>query len=191
MTAGDMFGASPENALQPLPVLVVTDHPTTSRWLLLLFGDPYFHVTLATSFVDAKNLLRERKPALLVAAIQLGEFNGLGLVLRAKELNPELRAVVFSRVPDPVLQADAESLGATFVSLPIEPLELRAAIIRTLFQPAISAGAPIRAPFERRRGGSAAPQARISLGVVERQRRDALFPRPSGALVNFDSRAES
>jgi DNA-binding response OmpR family regulator len=192
MKLGDPFGLLPQNPADRLPVLVVTDHPTASRWLLLLFADTYFHVTLATSFAEAKNLLSDRKPALLVSAVQLGEFNGLGLVLRAKAANPELRAVVLSRVADPVLQADAEKLGATFVSLPIEQLELRAAIIRTLFQPAISGVAPIRAPFERRRLGSADPEGSMSFGAVERHRRDALFPPPSAVMVNFDGpRTES
>lgn len=188
MSIGNALGVLPqrESPSERAPVLVVTDHPTASRWLLRLFGDPYFHLTVATSFTEAKNHLRERKPALLIAAIQLGEFNGLGLVLRAKAVNPELRAVVLSRVADPGLQSDAEDLGATFVSLPIEHLELRAAIIRTLFQQAIPI-APIRAPFERRHRDITAPlPLSNTAGAVERQRREALFPVPPPAMVQFD-----
>jgi len=188
MTFGHPFGALPkdDNALDRLPVFVVTDHTTASRWLLALFSDPSFHVTLATSFTEAKARLIEQKPALIVAAVQLGEFNGLGLVLRAKASNPALRAVVLSRVPDPVLQSDAESLGATFVTLPIAHRELRAAIIRTLFQPAVTTAGPIRAPFERRRNELPTP-AVLPPAAIDRQRREALFPIPMPAMVHFDA----
>lgn len=187
MTPGDAFGFLPKlgSASERLPVCVVTDHPIASRWLLSLFSDPFFQVTLATSFADAKQLLREWQPSLIVAAVQLGEFNGLGLVLRAKATNPEVRAVVLSRVADTVLQADAEALGATFVSLPIEHRELRAAIIRTIFQPAVT---PIRAPFERRRTALATPPSHVpTAAAVERERREALFPIPLPAMVGFDT----
>lgn len=186
MTHKSPFGVLPKNgnASNLVPVFVVTDHTMASRWLLSLFSDPCFHVTLATSFAEAKVRLIEQQPALMVAAIQLGEYNGLGLVLRAKASNPHLRAVVLARVPDPVLQADAEGLGATFVTLPIEQRELRAAIIRTLFQPVITS--PIRAPFERRRADIAAtPPPSLAEGALERQRREALFPVALPAMVHF------
>lgn len=191
MTFANPFGQLPSTgtASDRVPVFVVTDHTLASRWLLSLFSDPSFHVTLAPSFGEAKLRLAEQRPALIVAAVQLGEFNGLGLVLRAKASNPDLRAVVLSRAPDPVLQADAEGLGATFVTLPIEHRELRAAIIRTLFQPAVSATTPIRAPFERRRAGitTPPPAALSAADAAERQRREALFPFPMPAVVHFDA----
>ena len=188
MTIGNSFGALPKhgNAPEQVPVFVVTDHALASRWLLSLFSDPSFHVTLAKSFTDAKAHLLEQRPALIVAAVQLGEYNGLGLVLRAKASNPELRAVVLSRVADPVLQTDAENLGATFVTLPIEQRELRAAIIRTLFQPAVSVTGPIRAPFERRTASISATPPPLTGGALERHRREALFPVPMPAVVRFD-----
>jgi DNA-binding response OmpR family regulator len=189
MTKRPSFSGVPDTGCvsQPLPVFVVTDHAAASRWLLNLFGDPYFHLTLSTSFAEAKSRLLEHPPALIVAAIQLGEFNGLGLVLRAKAANPAVRAVLLSKTADPVLQEDAERLGATFVSLPIDQRELRAAIVRTLFQPAINDKTPIRAPFERRRGQlSALSHASLPPGAVDRQRREALFPVQPPAVVHFD-----
>ena len=187
MKADDVLRVVPKLRGVParMPVFVVTDHAIASRRLLSLFSDPIFYVTLATSFIEAKELLRDRQPAMIVAAIQLGEYNGLGLVLRAKSTNPQVRAVALSRVADPVLQADAESLGATFVSLPIELGELRAAIIRTLFrEDAIAVVDPIRAPFERRSAISALSQ--VDTAAPARPRRDALFPMPMPSVVHFD-----
>jgi len=195
MNADDTFGLMPKIRGVPTRshVFVVTDHAIASRWLLSLFSDPFFKVTLATSFAEAKSLLLDRQPAMIVAAVQLGEYNGLGLVLRAKSANPQVRAVVLSRAADPVLQADAEALGATFVSLPIELRELRAAIIRTLFRENVTAVVdPIRAPFERRRTGIAAPPHVAMETAPARLGRDGLFPVPMmPAMVHFDApRAE-
>ena len=192
MTADNYFGLMPEfgKPSERLPVFVVTYHPTASLWLLSLFSDPYFHVTLATSFEEAKRLLMKGPPELIVAAVQLGEFNGLGLVLRAQSHNPNVRAVVLSRVADPVLQADAERIGTTFVTLPIEHRELRAAIIRTLFrQDQVGSKIPIRAPYERRRGLAAPPASPVPMTVeqTERKRRDALFPIPPPAMIHLDT----
>ena len=187
MNADDALRVMPKLRGVParLPVFVVTDHETASRRLLSLFSDPFFYVTLATSFVEAKELLRDRQPAMIVAAIQLGEYNGLGLVLRAKSTNPQVRAVVLSREADPVLQADAETLGATFVSLPIDLRELRAAIIRTFFrEDATAVVDPIRAPFERRAAISTLSQ--VEAAAPARPRRDALFPIPMPSVVHFD-----
>lgn len=191
MNAGKKFGLTPNvgNTSERFTVFVVTDHPLASQWLMSLFSDPFFDVTLATSFNEAKLLLLQRQPQLIVAAVQLGEYNGLGLVLRAQAHNPHLRAVMLSRAADPVLQADAERIGATFVTLPIEHRELRAAIIRTLFrQEQVGQVIPIRAPYERRRGESATTTApAMSVERAQRQQREELFPVPPPAMIHLDT----
>lgn len=105
-----------------------------------------FRVTVADSFQEALERLRV-PPALLIAQIRLGEYNGLHLVLRGKAAKRDLAAIVTSGVADQVLQAEAEQLGATFVLKPTTPEEFSAAICRTLLQ---ATGGPIRSPFERR-----------------------------------------
>lgn len=112
-----------------------------------LAGTP-FRVTAAETFAQARALLSSQPPAVLVAAIQLGDFNGLHLVLRGKTVSPALAAIVTSPVPDPVLQADAEAMGATFVVKPYSTRDLVAAIMRTYYKR--EPGEIIRAPFERR-----------------------------------------
>jgi DNA-binding response OmpR family regulator len=110
-----------------------------------------FQVTIASTFANAKERLNVRPPEVLVADIRLGEYNGLQLVLRAKSQRPSTAAIVTSEVHDPVLQADAEALGATFVLKPIVDEELAAAIFRTIFQSKQAAAvSPLRPLFERR-----------------------------------------
>jgi DNA-binding response OmpR family regulator len=105
-----------------------------------------FRVTVADSFQEAIERLRV-PPALLIAHVRLGEYNGLHLVLRGKAARRDLAAIVTSGVADQVLQAEAEQLGATFVLKPTTAQEFSAAICRTLLQ---ATGGPIRSPFERR-----------------------------------------
>ena len=110
-----------------------------------------FQVTIASTFTNAKERLNIRPPELLVADIRLGEYNGLHLVLRAKSLRADIAAIVTSDAADPVLQADAEALGATFIVKPVVEEELSAAVFRTIFQAKqASAASPLRSPFERR-----------------------------------------
>jgi PleD family two-component response regulator len=106
-----------------------------------------FRVTVADSFLEAKLRLTQRPPDLIVTALVLGEYNGLGLVLRGKSIRSDMAGVVIASKFDPVLQAEAEAIGATFVTKPVSDRDLRAAILRTLFQ-----RVPVKAPFERRCG---------------------------------------
>lgn len=108
-----------------------------------------FEVTLLDRFESARARLVSNPPAVLLTAIKLGEFNGLHLVLAAKTADPRIAAIVTIESPDPVLEKEAEQLGATFLVQPTSVRELLAAVLRTyLRSPADST--PIRAPFERR-----------------------------------------
>jgi DNA-binding NtrC family response regulator len=131
-----------------------------------------FRVIASDNFHEAKALLRE-PPALLVSELRLSEYNGLHLVLRAKSARPDMAAIVTTQVADPVLQAEAERMGATFVLKPTTSEEFRAAVCRTLFRSPDSLGQPIRAPFEqrkadRRRGETA--EHRLERRVSDRRR---------------------
>ena len=131
-----------------------------------------FRVTVADTFQEALERLRV-PPALLIAHIRLGEYNGLHLVLRGKAARRDLAAIVTSGVADRVLQTEAEQLGATFVLKPTTPEEFRAAICRTLLA---DSGGPIRSPFERRSSDrrSASPVAYHPDRRKASRRRDVL-----------------
>ena len=67
-----------------------------------------FRVTVADSFQEALERLRV-PPALLIAHIRLGEYNGLHLVLRGKAARRDLAAIVTSGVADQVLHIPPRS----------------------------------------------------------------------------------
>lgn len=103
----------------------------------------------ADTFETARQSMRLR-PHLLVSAVQLGEFNGLHLVLHGRTLRPTMAALVTSHAFDAGLQADAESLQAGFIARSASPVEWRAAVERALFRNPHKTYEPIRPPFERR-----------------------------------------
>ena len=143
-----------------------------------------FQVTIADTFAKAKDRLNTQIPEILVTAIRLAEYNGLQLVLRAKASRPEIAAIVMSSAPDPVLQADAEAMGATFVLKPVVDKELAAAVFRTVFQPTSGTPSkPLRPLFERRLN-----QRRASVVPIPRDRRSGDRRRALESLLRVVAR---
>jgi DNA-binding NtrC family response regulator len=161
-----------DQSTDPFSVFVVGHRLASALSIVSFFATSGVRVTVASSYTDAKSRLTDRPINLLITELQLGEYNGLGLVLRLQSLWPAARAIVVSRTADPVLQADAEKLGATFARMPLDDGELRAAALRTIFQAADVAPRPIRAPFERRRAERrrVGPAAVVERRIIERRR---------------------
>ena len=128
-------------------VLVVEPSPADAVELVSALAELGLPVTVSDSFTDAKTQLLAQ-PRLLVTELRLGEYNGLHLVVHGTAARMDMAAIVMSRIDDPVLTAETERLGATFVQKNVSGDELRAAICRTLFR---TSPEPIRAPFERRK----------------------------------------
>jgi DNA-binding response OmpR family regulator len=70
-----------------------------------------WHVVIAQSYQAAK-LQLEQRIELVVAELELGDYNGLQLALRAQSY--DVPAVVIGR-HDEVLEHDAEQLGSTYL----------------------------------------------------------------------------
>lgn len=163
------------DAMAPASALIIDPVLSDAMFSVAAATSLGFRVTVADTFQGALERLRV-PPALLIADIRLGEYNGLHLVLRGKAAKRDLAAIVTSGVADLVLQSEAEQLGATFVLKPMATRELRAAICRTLFQGADSPGGPIRPPFERRTSDrrSGMPEMREPERRAGPRRRDVL-----------------
>ena len=138
---------------------------------VLCLSEAGFRVTAAATYLQARTLLDARAASLLITEVRLGAYNGLHLVIRAKTATPPIPAIVMSSMDDPVLRAETEAMGATFLVKPFAGTELRAAALRTMLGD--PHGAPPRAPFERReserrRDATPCPRERR---VGERRRR--------------------
>jgi DNA-binding NtrC family response regulator len=146
--------ASPlQNVRAPSPSALVVE-PELPRLLAVLtaLSSAGFDPIVAETFQDARSTLGNQAITLLVTDLKLRDYNGLHLVMRGAASRPHLASIVTTDAADPVLQAEAEKLGATFVVMPASHDELVAAIYRTaLRKPAPGESLePIRPPFERR-----------------------------------------
>jgi CheY-like chemotaxis protein len=71
-------------------------------------------VYVASTFPQAKNILMEAKPDVLVTDLRLHEFNGIHLALWSRVRLPHLRSVIIGRT-DPSLADDARAFGFDYV----------------------------------------------------------------------------
>ena len=92
-------------------VLLVTPTPSVAATFYMWLTDAGYDLTVVGSFTAAKRHL-ELVPSVLIAEVRLGEYNGLHLALRAQA--QEIPAIVLGD-PDPVLQQEAQQLGAIYL----------------------------------------------------------------------------
>jgi len=147
---GPPFSAIEGAMESPATALVVEPSVAERHFVVSSLSELGFRVTVSDNFRDAKAHL-VAAPTLLVTELRLGEYNGLHLVFRAKSLRSDMAAIIRTQIADPLLQLEAERMGATFVPKTTTAVEFRAAVCRTVFGRPDSIE-PIRPPFERRHG---------------------------------------
>src|SRR5260221_1968863 len=96
------------------------------RTLLIKAG---YDVASASSFVKGRRAITEQAPDLLITDLRLGEYNGLQLVAAVPLGVP---SIVVTGYPDSVLAAEAQKLGAHYVTKPIVPETLLSLIEEAL-----------------------------------------------------------
>jgi DNA-binding NtrC family response regulator len=114
------FPASREADMPRRQILVVDDDLSLLDALQrALSDDPRLEVTACSTFDDARRRLREQRFDVMIADVRLGAFNGLQLVVLARDMNHATQVIVFSGYDDPVLRAEAEHLGAVYLVKPV------------------------------------------------------------------------
>lgn len=119
-----MFVNSPAFPI-PTVLLVDTDPSALARYGKLL-SDAGFRVVTAASFDEASARLRLVKADAIVSDIRLGAYNGLHVLLRAREEFAPRVAIVIDAIDDPVLRAEAEALDAIYLVKPVDDAALLA-----------------------------------------------------------------
>jgi DNA-binding response OmpR family regulator len=104
----------------PESVLLVYSDKTVLRQLMASLTTEGYEVAAATSFKEAQDYLAAFRPDLLVAAVRLGAFNGIGLALRARATQANLAVVITDVAYDAVLAHEAGRLEAPYVVNPLE-----------------------------------------------------------------------
>jgi DNA-binding NtrC family response regulator len=91
-----------------------------------------FGVRVACSFDEAKRMIAEDPPDVLVTDLRLGAYNGLHLVLRTRVDHPRLASVVVSPFADAALANEAARQNAVFLVRPLAAQDLLDVVRRTL-----------------------------------------------------------
>jgi len=99
-------------------VLVVDDDQAILRMIEEMLTAGGYAVELCSSFEAAKHRLTLSRPDVLLTDVRLGAFNGLQLVILAKELSPSITAIVMSAYDDVALRKEASRCGASYLQKP-------------------------------------------------------------------------
>jgi DNA-binding response OmpR family regulator len=108
-------------------ILIVDDHRVTRMGLAEMLSEAGYGVVTAATFPEARRILRESPPDLLIADVRLGSFNGLQLVISGQHRIP---AIVITGYADAVLEEEARRGGAEYLIKPFNPERLLT-LIRT------------------------------------------------------------
>lgn len=100
-----------------------------------------YRVMTAGTFPEARRILSDARPDLLIADVRLGSFNGLQLVISGPNRVP---AIVITGHADSVLEAEARRGGADYLVKPFDPDTLLSRIRQKLDTTAATASTPRR-----------------------------------------------
>lgn len=98
-------------------ILIVDDHRVTRMGLAELLQEAGYEVITAGTFPEARQILRDSPPDLLIADVRLGSFNGLQLVISGSNRIP---AIIITGYDDAVLEAEARRSGAEYLVKPFD-----------------------------------------------------------------------
>lgn len=112
----------------PIKVLIVEPEASIRASFAEALDLAGFDIIEARTFQEARRILRDDAPGVLVTEVRLGGFNGLQLILTSLKPIP---SVLVSHA-DPVLQAEARRLGAAYLLKPVSHADLLVAIEQQL-----------------------------------------------------------
>src|SRR5512137_1323285 len=114
-------------------ILVVDDDQAALSGLVELLKSAGYEATGSRNFEEAVRALEVVRPALLVADVRLGEYNGLHLLVRSRASHPEMASIVISGHPDPTIEREATEAGASaFLLKPLKLSQFLATVARVL-----------------------------------------------------------
>jgi DNA-binding NtrC family response regulator len=109
----------PNSSPRPRSVLIVDDDIVLLDALERAFREAGERAIACGSFEEARRVVRDQTLDALITDVRLGAFNGLQLAVMARDIQPNIQVIVFSGFDDPVLRADAERIGATYLVKPV------------------------------------------------------------------------
>lgn len=109
-------------------LLVVDDDESICAALKMIFGNRYTVFTARTGS-EAKEVLTEERPHVVLLDIVLPDMDGLCLLAQIRKVNPEIKVIMLTASEDTEMVGRALHLGACdFVKKPIGAHELKVKI---------------------------------------------------------------
>lgn len=100
-------------------VLIANESGFDCCWLSELLTSVGYDATAVQSFEEARGILDDGPPDLLIANLRLGAFNGLHLVLRGRADRPDMSAIITTGPEDHSIKSEARELGVLCVTTPV------------------------------------------------------------------------
>ncbi|MEI9941874.1 MAG: sigma-54 dependent transcriptional regulator [Pseudomonadota bacterium] len=120
-------------------VLVVDDDASSRRWLAKLLGQDGYEVDVASDGSEALRILEERAPALIITDLSMPKMNGIELLTRVHDSNPEIAMIVATGADNVTSAVAAMRAGALdYLTKPISAEALQYSVERTLAHRALS-----------------------------------------------------
>jgi DNA-binding NtrC family response regulator len=105
-------------------IVVVDDDEGFLNLVTTWLRDAGYDVVGISQFGEAKRLLLQNPPDVLISDVRLGAFNGMQLVVLTKLEHPEVLAIVLTGYDDPVLREETTRAGAYYMVKPVTAGEL-------------------------------------------------------------------
>lgn len=118
-------------------VLLVDDDPAVLHLVRQWLSSAGYTVIACDRFETAKQHLAAQAPDILVTDVRLGAYNGLQLVILAKQQGPQVAAVVMSAFDDPTLRKEAAQSGAGYVNKPCTRDQVLTAVVEAISSPTV------------------------------------------------------
>lgn len=107
----------------PYRILVLDDDEVALSGVVELLRDAGHHVTGAATYDAAKRLLSVSSFDLLVSDVRLRSFNGLNLVMQARNDHPDMAVIIMTGYDDPLIDLEAHRYHAPLVKKPLRPAQ--------------------------------------------------------------------
>lgn len=107
----------------PYRILVLDDDEVALSGVVELLRDAGHHVTGAATYDAAKRLLSVSSFDLLVSDVRLRSFNGLNLVMQARNDHPDMAIIIMTGYDDPLIDLEAHRYHAPLLKKPLHPRE--------------------------------------------------------------------
>ncbi len=117
-----------------ISILVVDDEPKLCHLIEELLKLEGYRVDISISNMEALQMIKENKYQMLITDLKMPGIDGLELIQKARELNPEIRTIMITG--DETVETAVQSLKHEIdddIKKPFSIVELKKVVKRTLY----------------------------------------------------------